>query len=127
MHLRVAQPLNLFDYQLSLTGPMVACPSQQATDASLHIARMRITATIHDFLIVYRQLDRSDPMRHQLTLDIDIKLTELFEDMPLFQSKSLATVGSMGAEVWLPSARYLVLTLVAHKRHLLHRDYFALS
>ncbi|KIR57457.1 hypothetical protein I314_06693 [Cryptococcus bacillisporus CA1873] len=126
--LQSPDPLNLSDHHLVSHGPVVVPPVWLPTNASFHLARTRIARLTHQFFIAYRSLERHDPKRYDLVLSTDARFASLFEDMPFFnpggdgQNSSFPEVAS-----WLPFARHLVLSLVAHKRLLLFRDHFAMA
>ncbi|AFR98714.2 hypothetical protein C343_06699 [Cryptococcus neoformans C23] len=126
--LQSPDPLNLSDHHLVSHGPVVVPPVWVPTTASFHLARTRIARLTHQFFIAYRSLERHDPKRYEVVRSTDSSFARLFEDMPFFnpggdgQNSSSPEVAS-----WLPFARHLVLSLVAHKRLLLFRDHFAMA
>lgn len=117
-------PLNLDDAALrSTSGVIVPPPTTQLTDGSFHVARARLSKVMHRFFGVYLQMTRGDPARHNLAWETDEKLEELLQDTP-FSPKYPAHSPNRS---WHYPATHLFRSLIAHKRLLLFREFFALA
>ncbi|GAA6032115.1 hypothetical protein JCM8097_007080 [Rhodosporidiobolus ruineniae] len=123
-HLEVPFPSNLADIALSSSGPVQVPPLSIATSSSFHIARSRLSRLMGRFHGPYRQMERDDPARLALVRQTDDALLHFLDEQPFFRPEVPVPTE---VEAWLPQARILLRSLIAHQRLLVYRDYFALS
>ncbi|GAA6011700.1 hypothetical protein JCM10207_004215 [Rhodosporidiobolus poonsookiae] len=125
-HLEVPFPLNSDDLSINPHGPVVVPPLAQPTPQSYHIARSRISQLMLRFYTRYRVLERADPARLPLVQETDEVLEKFFDAQPFF-SPSYTQPVPPDVQAWLPKARVLLRSTVAHQRLLVYRDFFTLG
>lgn len=117
-------PLNIDNGQLDDGAMLHITPATVLTDSSFHVARSRLSKIMHAFFGTYRQLGRGDPARHTLAWEIDVQLERLLQDTPFAPRHTLRRENQKS---WFNAACHLLRSLIAHKRLLLFREFFALA
>lgn len=82
---------------------------------------------MHRFFGTYRQLDRGCAARNDLAWETDTQLEQLLHDTPFTMEADTITGTVPPSRGWLYAATHLFRSLIAHKRLLLFREFFALA
>lgn len=117
-------PLNVDHTALTSGEALTIRPFTELTDASFHLARARLSKIMHSFFGSYRHLRRGSQARHDLACETDLELERLLSESPFAAASRQAP---LPVYIWYESACHLCRSLIAHKRLLLFREFFALT
>jgi hypothetical protein len=122
--LRLQEPLNVAIESLSpLSSALPVLATMQVTHTSFHSARAQMARLMLLFFSKYRQTEgKPGTAKYDLVIETDTQLVNLLNSSPFSPT---APREAAGAHAWYWPAKRLFQSLLAHKRLLVHRDFFA--